>query len=202
MGTVEAVDTESIVSTPRRRGRPRIHKNHAAAQRAYRLRKKQKAARALRQAGELKLVPLHLWQANEIVSRWHRHHKPIRIAKFSIGVEKDGVMVGCAICMRPACRSLDDGYTIEVCRVATDGTDNACSMLYSACARAGKALGYRKIQTYILQSESGTSLRATGWVCEAVNCGGTPQGKRTGRPRGHEITEVTFMKKTRWAKML
>jgi len=187
---------------PRKPGRPRKHKDHAAAQRAYRQRLKVKAARALRQAGKLKVVPLHLWQSNAAVERWHRHHKPIRVAKFSIGCEKNGELVGVAICMRPACRVLDDGKTIEVCRLATNGTDNACSFLYGASAKAAKALGYRKIQTYILETEPGTSLKAAGWKLEKRDCGGTPQGKRTNRPNGHEITSVTFMKKTRWGKKL
>lgn len=182
-------------------GRPRIHKDHAAAQRAYRQRQKIKAARAARQAAKLKIVPLHLWQANELVASMHRHHKPIRVHKFSIGCSKDGVLIGAAICMRPACRSLDDGTTIEVARMATDGSDNACSMLYAACANTARAMGFHRIQTYILDSEPGTSLRAAGWTLEKTGCGGTPQGKRTNRPNGHEITPVTFMTKSRWAKV-
>ncbi len=132
-----------------------------------------RAAQALKKAGELVIVPLHLWQANEVVANLHRHHKPIRVAKFSIGVELQGRLVGAAICMRPACRSLDDDRTLEVCRVATDGADHACSKLYGACARIAKEMGYWKIQTYILESEPGTSLRASGWTLEETGCGGT-----------------------------
>lgn len=161
-----------------------------------------KAAYALRQGGKLKVVPLHLRQANELVAKLHRHHKPIRVAKFSIGVSKNGELVGAAICMRPACRALDDGKTIEVCRLATDGTFNACSLLYSTCARIAKLMGFSKAQTYLLDSEPGTSLKAAGWVLEKTGCGGTAQGKRTNRPNGHEVTPVTFVKKQRWAKLL
>ena len=150
----------------------------------------------------MKIVPLHLRQSNELVAKLHRHHKPIRVAKFSIGCEENGVLVGCAILMRPACRSLDDGKTIEVCRLATDGTPNACSMLYGASSRVAKEMGYEKIITYILATEPGTSLKAIGWVMEKADCGGTPQGKRTNRPNGHYITPVTFMKKQRWGKIL
>ena len=123
------------------------------------------------------------------------------MAKFSIGVELDRKLVGAAICMRPANRTLDDGKTLEVCRVATDGTENACSKLYGACARIAADMGYRKIQTYILESKPGTSLKASGWKLEKTGCGGTPQGKRTDRPNGHATTEVTHMKKSRWAKI-
>lgn len=152
--------------------------------------------------GKLKVVPLHLRESNALVERFHRHHKPIRVHKFSIGATKDGKLVGAAICMRPACRSLDDGLTIEVARLVSDGTENVCSLLYGACARAAKAMGFLRIQSYILDSESGTSLKASGWVLEKTGCGGSPQGKRTNRPNGHEITPVTFMTKQRWAKLL
>lgn len=152
--------------------------------------------------GKLKVVPLHLRQANELVDKLHRHHKSIRVAKFSIGASIDGKLVGAAICMRPACRALDDGRTIEVCRLVTDGTANACSLLYSTCAKIAKLMGYAKIQTYILDSEPGTSLKATGWVCEKKGCGGTPQGKRTNRPNGHTVTAITYSTKQRWAKLL
>jgi hypothetical protein len=195
--------SDEIISSPKRKvGRPRIHKDHAAAQRAYRLSQKVKAARALRQAGKLKVVPLHLREANELVEQFHRHHKPIRVHKFSVGASKEGKIVGAAICMRPACHALEDGLTLEVCRLVTDGTDNACSFLYSACTRIAREMGYKKIQTYILDTEPGTSLKATGWVSERTGCGGTPQGKRTNRPNGHEVTPVTFVTKQRWAKLL
>lgn len=161
-----------------------------------------KAAYALRQGGKLKIVPLHLWQSNALVSALHRHHKPIRVHKFSIGATLDGKLVGAAICMRPACRALDDGLTIEVCRLATDGTFNACSILYGACARISREMGFKKVQTYLLDSEPGTSLKATGWTLEATGCGGKPQGKRKNRANGHEITPVTFMTKQRFAKLL
>jgi hypothetical protein len=133
---------------------------------------------------------------------FNRHHKPMPSHKFSIGCESDGVLVGAAICMRPACRALDDGKTLEVARLATDGTENACSTLYGRCARIAGDMGYEKIQTYILESESGTSLKATGWTLEKTGCGGTPQGLRTNRSNGHEVTAVTMKTKQRWAKIL
>lgn len=68
----------------------------------------------------------------------------------------------------PVGRNIDDGMTLEVSRLCTDGTKNACSMLYGASARVAKEMGYRKIITYILSSESGTSLKASGWICEGV----------------------------------
>ena len=151
---------------------------------------------------KLKLVPLHLGQANELVEKLHRHHKPIRVAKFSIGAAIDGKLVGAAICMRPACRALDDNKTIEVCRMVTDGTKNACSFLYGSCARIAREMGYEKIQTYILESEPGVSLRATGWTLEKRGCGGKPQGLRRNRPNGHEVSAITFATKQRFARLL
>lgn len=81
-----------------------------------------------------------------------------------------GGLHGVAICSNPVARNADDGLTLEVSRVCTDGARNACSMLYGACARIAKDMGFHKIQTYILVSEPGTSLKASGWICEG-ECG-------------------------------
>ena len=114
----------------------------------------------------LALTPVNLRQANEFVKNHHRHHKPSTGHKFSIGVTDGKELVGVAICGRPVSRRLDDGFTLEVNRLCTDGTENACSMLYGAACRAAKAMGYRRVITYILESESGTSLKASGFTCE------------------------------------
>ncbi len=109
------------------------------------------------------LVPVSLAEANGFVLMHHRHHKPVVGSKFQVGVAAGGEIVGIAIAGRPVARGLDDGWTIEVNRSCTDGHPNVNSMLYGAVARAAFALGYRKVITYTLQSESGISLRAAGW---------------------------------------
>jgi len=111
----------------------------------------------------LRPIPVDLAEANAFVSRHHRHHKPVVGHKFSIGAVLGDVVVGVAIVGRPVSRHRDDGLTLEVTRLCTDGTKNACSFLYGACARAAFALGYARVGTYILASESGASLKASGW---------------------------------------
>lgn len=111
----------------------------------------------------LALVPLDLSEANAFVLRVHRHHGEVVGHKFSLGAVLTDEIVGVAIVGRPVARHRDDGLTLEVTRLATDGTRNACSFLYGACARAAFALGYKRIGTYILASESGASLKATNW---------------------------------------
>jgi hypothetical protein len=98
--------------------------------------------------------------------------------KFSIGCAKDGKLVGVAIVGRPVSRYLDNGETIEVNRLCTTGEKNACSMLYAAAARAAKAMGYKKIITYTLDTESGVSLRAAGWDCVGIAGGKRWTGER------------------------
>lgn len=121
----------------------------------------------------LTLVPIKLDTANAFVLRHHRHHKPVQGHKFSVGVATDdGRLVGAAIIGRPVSRGSDDGFTAEVTRVCTDGTRNACSILYGAAARAAKAMGYRNVQTYILDEEDGASLRASGYQPVATTAGG------------------------------
>lgn len=111
----------------------------------------------------LHIVPCTLREANAYVTQLHRHHDPARGCRFTLAVAKGDDVVGVAIVGRPVSRHLDDGWTLEVNRVCTDGTKNACSMLYGASWRAAKAMGYRKLITYTLPEEGGASLRAAGW---------------------------------------
>lgn len=145
----------------------------------------------------LELTPVTLKEANGFVQQYHRHHKPSVGHKFSIGVREGEKMVGVAICGRPVSRHYDDGYTLEINRLCTDGTHNACSILYGAAYRAAKAMGYKKVITYILESESGVSLKASGYQCEGKAGGFEWNGER--KPKGeiypHEM-------KTRWAKKI
>ena len=111
----------------------------------------------------LERTSITLQEANEFVGQHHRHHKPVVGHKFSIGAVKDGRICGVVIVGRPVSRIRDNGSTLEVTRLCTDGTRNACSFLYGAAARASFALGYEKLGTYISPEEGGASLRASGW---------------------------------------
>lgn len=135
----------------------------------------------------LKVIPLTLAEANEFVLRHHRHHKKVAGHKFSLGAQLDGVIVGVAIVGRPVSRHRDDGMTLEVTRLATDGSRNACSFLYGAAARAAMALGYARIGTYILASETGASLRAAGWRLIAKTSGGSWDGPSRARVDKHPL---------------
>jgi len=126
----------------------------------------------------LGLIPISLKEANAFVAEHHRHHKPVVGHKFSIGCEAKGKLVGVAIVGRPVSRYLDNGLTLEVNRLCTTGEKNACSMLYAAAARAAKAMGYRKIITYTLDTEDGASIRAAGWTCAGPAGGKRWSGKR------------------------
>jgi hypothetical protein len=110
--------------------------------------------------------------ANEFVLLHHRHHGKVRGCKFCLGVvDEENTLRGVAVVGRPVSRHLDNGLTAEVTRICTDGYVNACSFLYAACARTAKSMGFEKIITYILESENGASLRASGWYCGGP-CGG------------------------------
>lgn len=120
---------------------------------------------------ELRVVPVTLKAANEFVARLHRHNKPVVGAKFSVGVQVGGELRGVAIVGRPVARMLDDGLTVEITRVCTDGARNACSMLYAACRKAARAMGYERIYTYTLPEEGGASLRAAGFRLDSERAG-------------------------------
>lgn len=130
---------------------------------------------------KLSLVPLGLDEANAFVAEHHRHHKPGVGHKFSLGASLSEKIVGVAIVGRPVARRRDDGMTLEVTRLCTDGTRNACSFLYGASARAAFALGYVRIGTFILAREPGTSLTAAGWRLIGQTAGGS--WSRGSRPR-------------------
>ena len=130
---------------------------------------------------KLKIVPIKQKEAMAFINQNHRHHKAPRGSIFQIAVAKDQKIVGVAMVGRPVARRLDDGWTLEVNRLCTDGTRNACSMLYSGCWRVAKNLGYLKLITYILQSENGTSLKASGW--KKIGQAGGPSWNVPSRPR-------------------
>ncbi len=147
---------------------------------------------------ELTLKPITFSEAKSFIQKWHRHHLPPQGHKFSIGaVTTSGKLVGIACVGRPVARFADDGWTAEVTRLCTDGTKNVCSILYGASARAAKAMGYKKIITYVLAEESGTSLRASGWVQDRTSPGGS--WSSSSRPR---VDKHPVGKKLRWVRLL
>lgn len=121
----------------------------------------------------LTIVPIFQRQAFEFITKHHRHHRKPVGSVFQIALSSDGQIVGVAVVGRPNGRRQQNGLTLEVTRLCTDGSKNACSMLYAACWRAAKALGYRKLITYILSSEPGTSLKASGWKLIGERGGGS-----------------------------
>jgi hypothetical protein len=118
---------------------------------------------------EMFLRPVTLAEANDFVEQFHRHNgRTARNGgKFAIGIERNSELVGVAIVGNPLSATFMDGYTAEVLRACVSpGAENSrggCSMLYSACWRAWRAMGGKRLITYTLKSESGASLRGAGW---------------------------------------
>lgn len=117
-------------------------------------------------------VPMELREAQNYINTYHRHHQAAYRDKFRIAAMKDEKIVGVVQVGRPVSRRLDDGKTLEVLRLCTNGEKDVCSFLYSRAARIAKEMGYVKIITYTLESEPGISLRASGWTLEADGVGG------------------------------
>lgn len=111
-------------------------------------------------------------EANEFIVKHHRHHDAVVGSITQVGLFIENELAGIAVISRPVSRRLDFRRITEVTRLCTFGTENACSKLYGAAARIAREMGFEKIQTFILQSESGISLKASGWVLEEENCGG------------------------------
>lgn len=159
----------------------------------------------------LTIKPISLKDANAYVENNHRHHRKATGHKYSLGVYDGDKLHGVAIVGRPLSRFLDDGETLEVLRLCTDGTYNACSILYARCARVAKDMGYQKIITYILEEEQGTSLKASGWKCEEENVGGGSWENCTRREDDRNYQQMSLFeqrpkypigKKKRYSKIL
>ena len=140
--------------------------------------------------------PISLKLANEFVLANHRHNKPVTGHKFSIGLFDDDKLIGVAICGRPVARMADDGLTLEILRVCTDGTRNANSMLYGRVKKIAQVMGYKKLLTYTLTEESGSSLRAVGAQKDGIvkprDC------SREKRKRERNSQDVYKKEKIRW----
>ena len=132
----------------------------------------------------MEIKPITFRTACDFITTHHRHHRPTVGCKFCVGLFDDEKMVGCAVCGRPVSRHLDDGLTCEINRLCTDGTRNACSMLYGAACRIAKEIENKKIITYILKYENGASLKASNFTCDGVAGGTHWTGERD---RGQEI---------------
>lgn len=158
---------------------------------------------------KLQVIPTTLAEANAFVAQHHRHHKPVPGAKFciavagrhEIGTRPGGagfgmhtdIVHGVVIIGRPVARMADDGWTLEVNRCCTDGTLNACSLLYGSAWKAARALGYRRLITYTLPEEGGASLRGAGW--RLVGQAGGGSWNRVSRPR---VDTAPTQEKLKW----
>ena len=143
----------------------------------------------------LRVQPIDFAEACRFVRRLHRHHRPPVGSKLQLAVNDGGKVVGVVIAGRPVARMLDDGRTLEVTRCCTDGTRNACSILYAHAWKAAKALGYARMVTYTLPDEGGASLKAAGWKCVGEAGGGGWTRSELGRVRANDWPLET---KWRW----
>lgn len=143
----------------------------------------------------LALIPMSLTEAHAFVRQYHRHHRPSVSGLFALGASQDEKVVGVAVVGRPVARLLQDGWTVEVTRLCTDGTHNACSFLYGAARRVAAVLGYKRIVTYTLPAEGGASLRASGWTCAGLTGKADRSWSCPSRPR---VDRHPLQAKLRW----
>jgi hypothetical protein len=149
---------------------------------------------------KMQLTPVYQKEAFAFIKEKHRHHVAPVGSLFQVGVKSNGVMVGVAVVGRVVARKTQQQYGKEICevtRLCTDGTENACSKLYAACARIAREMGYKKIQTFILKSETGISLKASGWIHESD----TP-GKSWSVPSRKRDDKHPIEPKEKWSKTL
>ena len=115
---------------------------------------------------ELHAVPINRAEAFAFIGQHHRHHRAPVGCIFQVALARGEQIVGVAVVGRPVARMSDNGWTAEVTRLCTlDAPESrhAASKLYAACWRIAREMGYTRLITYTLASESGTTLRAAGW---------------------------------------
>lgn len=145
----------------------------------------------------LTLCPITLREAHAFVTVHHRHHRRSQGALFAVAAEADGEIKAVAVIGRPVARAMQDGYTAEVVRLCSDGSRNACSLLYGAAWRAARSRGYRRLVTYTLDTEPGTSLVGAGW--RLVGAGGGGSWSCKSRPR---VDTHPTQGKLRWERSI
>jgi hypothetical protein len=142
----------------------------------------------------LRVTPVTLTEAKTFVTKHHRHHPAPQGGLFAIAASYDDTVCAVAIIGRPVARMLQDGFTAEVTRLcAIPGNPNACSMLYAAAWRACRAMGYTRLVTYTLTTESGISLKAAGW-----DIVGEVKGRSWNAPGRPRIDNHPTIDKVRW----
>jgi hypothetical protein len=147
---------------------------------------------------KLKAVPVALKEANKFIDRYHRHNGAVLVARFAVGATCDGELIGVAIVGNPIARLLAKEGVAEVVRlcVIPGAPLGSCSFLYARCWRIWEMMGGRKLITYTLQSESGSSLRGAGWSQEALIEGGGWD-----RPNRRRVEQAISQEpKIRWSK--
>jgi hypothetical protein len=141
----------------------------------------------------MEIRPITFKEASAFIQKNHRHHGATVGCKFCISLWKDNQLVGVAVCGRPVGRYYDDGKTCEINRLCTLGDKNACSMLYGRCCRIAREMGYKKVITYILESENGASLKASGFTYDGIAGGTHWTGVRNkGQNIPHEMKKRFF----------
>lgn len=141
------------------------------------------------------IVPCTLKEANAFVRVHHRHNEPVIGTRLTFAAADElGVIRGVVLIGRPVSRHLDDGWTLEINRLCTDGYPNAGSFLCGAAWNAVKSIGYQRLITYTLPDEGGSSLKAVGWKNEVRHIG--HQWNCQSRPRKEQ--ELYLLDKYRW----
>lgn len=146
---------------------------------------------------KLIIVPIFQDEAFAFIEQYHRHHKKPVGSVFQLAVSDGDKIVGVAVVGRPVSRIIqENGFTLEVTRLCSDGTKQVCSMLYAACWRVCREMGYRKLITYILNTEPGISLRAAGWTLVGERGGGSWSVKSRPRVDKHPLQKKLLFEKS------
>lgn len=106
---------------------------------------------------------LPLREACGFIARHHRHHVPPQGGIVALGLWEDEKLVGIGILGRPLARAAQMNGDAELIRLCVlPDVAHAASALQARMKRVAQSLGFRRMLTYTLADEAGTSMRAAG----------------------------------------
>ena len=152
---------------------------------------------------KLRLTPISFPIARAFIARHHRHCGPPHAWRFGSGVMNGSALMGVVTVGNPVAPAFNGRGIVEVNRLCIRGDLdpmlrwNCCSKLYAHAAAEAERRGFTRIITYIRADEEGTSLRASGWICDGPAGGrGWHSARRVRSNRNARIG------KERWSRAL
>jgi hypothetical protein len=144
-----------------------------------------------------------LREADRFIAKHHRHHSPSQGGIVALGLWEGTKLVGVSVLGRPVSRMLQEQGIVECVRSCVlpdlegvgDHANCAASVLAARLRRVAQSLGFARMVTYTLPTESGSSLDGAGWQDDLSLAGG---GEWDSPGRSRDAANYPTVRKRRW----